>query len=275
MMKFYISFFILFTLSVASYGQIDGEGVGLVIPAVESEDPKDDPELIIEPAPETEEAQPKDNSNTEVNVPKKVVAAEKPKKAFSIYEEDNNFRNPAELYTKQLDRQIESVREREQLLPEDTNQILGEFKTTAKKLNIQYRDFGQVDGDLVRVIINDDIVVLQEMLTNGFKGFNIDFNEGVFKIEFQALNQGLYGPNTAELRIFDENNNIIMSNQWNLRTGRKAILVLAKTEESKLKLLEQGFKDDEITNPIEESVKTDTKTKEDTTKASSDTKKEE
>ncbi|PKG50815.1 hypothetical protein CXF54_10615 [Olleya sp. 1-3] len=274
-MKFYISFFILFTLSVASYGQIDGEGVGLVIPAVESEDPKDDPELIIEPAPETEEAQPKDNSNTEVNVPKKVVAAEKPKKAFSIYEEDNNFRNPAELYTKQLDRQIESVREREQLLPEDTNQILGEFKTTAKKLNIQYRDFGQVDGDLVRVIINDDIVVLQEMLTNGFKGFNIDFNEGVFKIEFQALNQGLYGPNTAELRIFDENNNIIMSNQWNLRTGRKAILVLAKTEESKLKLLEQGFKDDEITNPIEESVKTDTKTKEDTTKASSDTKKEE
>ncbi|SFJ39439.1 hypothetical protein [Olleya namhaensis] len=274
-MKFYISFFILFTFSVTTYGQIDGEGVGLVIPAVESEDPKDDPELIIEPAPETEEAQPKDNSNTEVNVPKKVVAAEKPKKAFSIYEEDNNFRNPAELYTKQLDRQIESVRESEQLLPEDTNQILGEFKTTAKKLNIQYRDFGAADGDLIRVIINGDVVVLQEVLTHGFKGFNIDFNEGVFKIEFQALNQGLYGPNTAELRIFDENNIIIMSNQWNLRTGRKAILVLAKTEESKLKLLEQGFKDDEITNPIEEPVKTDTKTKEDTTKASSDTKKEE
>ncbi|WP_272022602.1 hypothetical protein [Olleya namhaensis] len=274
-MKFYISFFILFTFSVATYGQIDSEEIGFAIPAVESEDPNDDPELIIEPAPEAEEAQPKDNSNTEVNVPKKVVAAEKPKKAFSIYEDDNNFRNPAELYSKQLDKQIESVREREQLLPADTNQFLGEFRTTAKKLNIQYRDFGAADGDLIRVIINGDVVVLQEVLTHGFKGFNIDFNEGVFKIEFQALNQGLSGPNTAELRIFDEANNVIVSNQWNLRTGRKAIIILAKTEESKLKLLEQGFKDDEITNPIEESVKTDTKTKEDTTKASSNTKKEE
>ncbi|WP_281846382.1 hypothetical protein [Olleya namhaensis] len=275
MMKFYISFFILFTFSVATYGQIDSEEIGFAIPAVESEDPKDDPELIIEPAPEAEEAKPNADSNTEVNVPKKVVAAEKPKKAFSIYEDDNNFRNPAELYTKQLDKQIESVREREQLLPADTNQFLGEFRTTAKKLNIQYRDFGAADGDLIRVIINGDVVVLQEVLTHGFKGFNIDFNEGVFKIEFQALNQGLSGPNTAELRIFDEANNVIVSNQWNLRTGRKAIIILAKTEESKLKLLEQGFKDDVITNPTEESVKTDTKTKEDTTKASSNTKKEE
>lgn len=274
MMKFYISFFILFTFSVATYGQIDSEEIGFAIPAVESEDPKDDPELIIEPAPEAEEAKPNEDSNTEVNVPKKVVAAEKPKKAFSIYEEDNNFRNPAELYTKQLDKQIESVREREQLLPADTNQFLGEFRTTAKKLNIQYRDFGAADGDLIRVIINGDVVVLQEVLTHGFKGFNIDFNEGVFKIEFQALNQGLSGPNTAELRIFDEANNVIVSNQWNLRTGRKAIIILAKTEESKLQLIEKSINDSEAdtTKPVSKPV---TKTKEDTTKASSNTKKEE
>ncbi|WP_282067879.1 hypothetical protein [Olleya namhaensis] len=274
MMKFYISFFILFTFSVATYGQIDSEEIGFAIPAVESEDPKDDPELIIEPAPEAEEAKPNEDSNTEVNVPKKVVAAEKPKKAFSIYEEDNNFRNPAELYTKQLDKQIESVREREQLLPADTNQFLGEFRTTAKKLNIQYRDFGAADGDLIRVIINGDVVVLQEVLTHGFKGFNIDFNEGVFKIEFQALNQGLSGPNTAELRIFDEANNVIVSNQWNLRTGRKAIIILAKTEESKLQLIEKSINDSEA-DTTKPSSKTDTKTKEGTTKASSNTKKEE
>ena len=274
MMKFYISFFILFTFSVASYGQIDSEEIGFVIPAVESEDPKDDPELIIEPAPEAEEAKPNEDSNTEVNAPKKVVAAEKPRKAFSIYEEENNFRNPAELYTKQLDKQIESVREREQLLPADTNQFLGEFRTTAKKLNIQYRDFGAADGDLIRVIINGDVVVLQEVLTHGFKGFNIDFNEGVFKIEFQALNQGLSGPNTAELRIFDEANNVVVSNQWNLRTGRKAIIILAKTEESKLQLIEKSTNDSEA-DTTKPASKTDTKTKEDTTKASSSTKKEE
>ena len=65
MMKFYISFFILFTFSVASYGQIDSEEIGFAIPAVESEDPKDDPELIIEPAPEAEEAKPNEDSNAE------------------------------------------------------------------------------------------------------------------------------------------------------------------------------------------------------------------
>lgn len=274
-MKFYISFFILFTFSVATYGQIDSEEIGFAIPAVESEDPKDDPELIIEPAPEAEEAKPNEDSNTEVNAPKKVVAAEKPKKAFSIYEEDNNFRNPAELYTKQLDKQIESIEERLLLTTGDTNQFLGNFTTSAKKLNIQYRDYGAADGDLIRVIINDEIILLQEVLTNGFKGFNMDFDEGIFRIEFQAINEGFVAPNTAEFRILDENNNVIISNQWKLRTGRKAILVLSKTEENKLKLLEQGFEDDVITNPTEESSKKDTKKKEDTTKASSNTKKEE
>ncbi|MGB6268629.1 MAG: hypothetical protein WBF67_06405, partial [Olleya sp.] len=39
---------------------------------------------------------------------------------------------------------------------------------------------------------------------------------------------------------------IVVSNQWNLRTGRKAIIVLSKTEESKLKIIEEGFKDDII-----------------------------
>jgi len=244
-MKFYISFLILFFISLSSYAQIDSENNGFAIPAMESEDPKDDPELIIEPAPEAEEVKPDDTNDNEIEAPKEVATAVKPKVAFSIYKEDNNFRSSAEVFTKQLNRQMEAVEERLLLLPADANQFLGNYTTSAKKLNIQYRDFGAVDGDIIRVIINDDVVVLKEVLSGGFKGFNIDFDEGIFRIEFQALNQGLSGPNTAELRIFDENNKVIISNQWSLRTGRKAIIVLAKSEESKLQLIEHSVGGDE------------------------------
>ena len=48
------------------------------------------------------------------------------------------------------------------------------------------------------------------------------------KIDFVALNQGDSGPNTAELRIYDDNDILISSNQWNLATGAKATLIIVK-----------------------------------------------
>ena len=49
------------------------------------------------------------------------------------------------------------------------------------------------------------------------------------KIDFVALNQGSSGPNTAELRIYDDNKKLLSSNQWNLATGSKATLIIVKT----------------------------------------------
>jgi hypothetical protein len=52
----------------------------------------------------------------------------------------------------------------------------------------------------------------------------LELNEGYNRIDFQALNQGLSGPNTAELRLYDANDNLISSNEWNLLTGQIATL---------------------------------------------------
>jgi hypothetical protein len=52
------------------------------------------------------------------------------------------------------------------------------------------------------------------------KGFN--------KIDFEALNQGSSGPNTAQFQIFDDKGVLISSSQWNLGTGFKATIVLVK-----------------------------------------------
>lgn len=239
-MKFYISFLLIFTFSLTTYAQVDRESTGFAIPAEDTEDPNDDPELIIEPSIDENEVKPNENSENEVLSPKEVKTAVKPKKDFSMIEE-NNFRNPAELYTKQLKKQLSFKNEEEKSGRNGSlvNQFLGEYRTSAKAVNIIYRDHQYPDGDAIRVFLNQDIMVPSVTLTSSFNGLKITLDEGINKIEFQALNQGTSGPNTAEFQVLDELGNIIAVNQWNLATGVKASIVVLKEKESPLKLKSQ------------------------------------
>jgi hypothetical protein len=58
----------------------------------------------------------------------------------------------------------------------------------------------------------------------------LDLNEGINKIEIEALNQGESGPNTAQFVIFDQKKGLITTNKWNLTTGVKAKLVILKDD---------------------------------------------
>jgi hypothetical protein len=51
------------------------------------------------------------------------------------------------------------------------------------------------------------------------------------KLDFEALNQGTSGPNTAAFSVFDDSGNLITSNEWNLTTGIKATIVVVKEED--------------------------------------------
>ncbi len=237
-MKFYISFLILFSCTLIGYAQIDSKNNGFAIPAIETEDPKEDPELIIEPAPEAAEIKPDDTKNNQVVAPK--VTTVKPKKEFSMIEEDNNFRNPAELFNKQLKRQLKFKEDAENSNNGSlVNQFLGEYKTSAKVVNIIYRDHQYPDGDAIRVFLNEDIMVPSITLTSSYNGLLITLDEGINKIDFQALNQGTSGPNTAEFQVLDQAGNVIVANQWNLATGVKASIVVVKEEGALLKLKSQ------------------------------------
>ena len=66
------------------------------------------------------------------------------------------------------------------------------------------------------------------LLEQRFKRLNVDLLSGFNKIEFIALNQGESGPNTAEIRVYDDQGGLIMANQWNLATGTKATLIVVK-----------------------------------------------
>jgi len=51
---------------------------------------------------------------------------------------------------------------------------------------------------------------------------------GINKIAFKALNQGTSGPNTAAFKVFNDAGMLLSSNEWNLATGAKATIVIAK-----------------------------------------------
>ena len=134
-----------------------------------------------------------------------------------------NFLNPGDIYLKKLNREKDKK-------PNDYNKgaYLGDVSTGSSYVNILCRDFEYVDGDRVRISVNDSIVIYNLYLESTFSGFKLPLSKGFNKIDFTALNQGSSGPNTAELRVFDDSNSLISSNQWNLSTGAKATFIVVK-----------------------------------------------
>lgn len=109
-----------------------------------------------------------------------------------------------------------------------TDTYLGDVRTGGKVVKIVCRDHEYVDGDRVRVYWNDEIVEYNILLGSNFRTIDIELSDGFNKIDFEALNQGTSGPNTAEFRVFDENGVLLASSQWNLATGVKGTLIVVK-----------------------------------------------
>jgi len=105
---------------------------------------------------------------------------------------------------------------------------LGKLETSTKKIRIECRDHSYVDGDRVRLYVNEKVIRSNIILQAGFYMIDIDLKEGFNRIDIEALNQGTSGPNTAEFRVFDGNGNILASNEWNILTGYVATLVVTK-----------------------------------------------
>ena len=108
------------------------------------------------------------------------------------------------------------------------DQDLGSFRTNSKSVNIICRDFQYPDGDRVTILINDVPVIQNIVLEQRYQKFNIPLDIGINRIAFKALNQGSSGPNTAAFKVYNDAGVLISSNEWNLATGAKATLVIAK-----------------------------------------------
>tara|TARA_B110001469_G_scaffold125914_1_gene142287 strand:+ start:1221 stop:1892 length:672 start_codon:yes stop_codon:yes gene_type:complete len=110
------------------------------------------------------------------------------------------------------------------------DQDLGSIRTNANSINIICRDYQHPDGDRVTILINGIPIIVNIVLQQRYQKFNIPLEKGINKITILALNQGTSGPNTAGFKVFNDTGMLLSSNEWNLATGAKATMVIAKDQ---------------------------------------------
>lgn len=105
---------------------------------------------------------------------------------------------------------------------------LGTINSKSKTVKIECRDHSAIDGDRIRIFLNGKVVSNNLVLNGQYFFVYINLEPGYNRIDFQALNQGFSGPNTAELKVYDDLGNLISDKEWNLPTGYIATLGIIK-----------------------------------------------
>mgnify|MGYP001166300956 FL=1 len=138
---------------------------------------------------------------------------------------NEEFIDPSKKYLKKLNKKKEEDQNPNNFR---VDQYLGDFKNNGEFVQIALRDHESPDGDLIKIMLNDKEVISRILLQEQFVALSLNLMVGFNKIDFVALNQGTSGPNTAEVRVFDDQGNLIGSNRWNLATGVKATYIIVK-----------------------------------------------
>ena len=167
----------------------------------------------------------------------------KPNNAFEIGTPENHFsmtpKNKFEhklgdVYQDKMTKDLDKTMVREGLKEDNsfldrTNRYLGDFRTKSNLLVVTYRDFIQIDGDLINVYLNDQLIQSQLYLNFELGEFKIPLSKGINKVEFVVASQGTSGGNTAEIHVLDDTSKSITDEYWdNLALGTKIKLIVVK-----------------------------------------------
>ncbi|MCG2612086.1 hypothetical protein LZZ90_11260 [Flavobacterium sp. SM15] len=224
-MNYLYALLLVFTFSVSAFAQPDNGKKTVVIPRLK------DPEIKANNIPAvaaTPRFKPMEFSSSVLDNDKPLTFPKEGNKTVQIGEapisKPEKFANPYEIPKNALpkpqgDDNTKVFRR---------NQSFGEFKTKANSIVIRCRDHMAVDGDIVKVYINNMVVAAHVELFEDYKVIQIGLTPGFNKLDFEALNQGTSGPNTALFVIFDDKGNLITSNQWDLATGFKGSVMIIK-----------------------------------------------
>ncbi|MDX6188358.1 hypothetical protein SGQ83_03275 [Flavobacterium sp. Fl-318] len=165
-----------------------------------------------------------------------------PKSKFQIGEQkstftmstETDFANPGDRYVgkmeKDLDKAVKEAGLKEGRGPlVRKNLEFGDIYTSSTYFIIKCRDAGAIDGDMIKAVFNENVIVQRMVLESNYQQFKITFNEGFNTFELEALNIGSLGGNTGGFEIYDAEGNLILSDYWNnLDTGFKAKFVIVK-----------------------------------------------
>ncbi|PAM95456.1 hypothetical protein B4N84_09305 [Flavobacterium sp. IR1] len=172
--------------------------------------------------------------NTSIT-PKSQFQVGEQKSKFSMSTE-TDFANPGDRYVGKMEKDLNKAL-KDAGLKEDGQPLVmtdisyGDIRTSSAYFIIKCRDFGAIDGDLIKAVLNQDVIVEKMMLEASFKEFKIYFKEGINTFELIALNKGQLGGNTGEFKIYDAEGKFILSDLWqNLNTGVQAKFIIIKED---------------------------------------------
>lgn len=137
----------------------------------------------------------------------------------SILDTSTDFKNPGDEVMDKLNKEINKEGNWDDV-------FFGKYVVRTSTIKIKTRDFMDPDGDRIRIFLNYQILFLNELLGSNYETYVVNLREGENAIDIMALNQGLAGPNTANFAIYDENDNLITTNDWNLKTGVSAKFII-------------------------------------------------
>ncbi|HQE34218.1 MAG TPA: hypothetical protein PLQ70_06070 [Flavobacterium alvei] len=225
-MKQFLLFIFIIGIASKSFGQAEFNSKFKPIPPINIK-PKPKKETVPPPTDLPKIVAPNILKNTNIfNTKPKVDNSFQigiPENKFTMTP-TNTFVNPGDKVLNRLNRKADN----EDQTVYRRNQDLGSYRTKSLIAKLSYRDYGEVDGDKIRVLLNDKTLATEVYLNSDFQGFEITLVDGINKIDFEALNQGQLGPNTAEFRIYDDAGGLISASQWNLGTGFKATIIITK-----------------------------------------------
>ncbi len=224
-MRLFYCLFVVFCFSINGFSQIEAPSRTIKISPIKN------PDAPIKPTSEaTTPAEIKYESSLNKTNDDKLLKGISllPKKEEKGIMEKEPIRNPSEMFTDKMNKKSKGDGEILEKYRSDT--FLGAFKSGTKIIKIACRDHEYPDGDLVRIWLNDKVAVDAVLLEADFKEVYLDLNEGLNKIEIEALNQGESGPNTAQFTIIDAKGKAIANNKWNLTTGVKAKIIITKQD---------------------------------------------
>lgn len=106
----------------------------------------------------------------------------------------------------------------------------GTFTIHESYIILRYLDYGNVDGDKVKIVLNDKTVYESITLYGEYNEVSLPMEMGINKLEIYALNEGLYSPNTAKFQVYELKRQMI-SGEWALLTGFKAIFIINRIKQ--------------------------------------------
>ena len=163
----------------------------------------------------------KDKLGENVSLLKKKQEEEK-----SIFEKEQ-FASPAKEYADKMNKQITDGKIYDYY---KKDYLLATYKCSTTIAKFALKDFGEPDGDVVRIWLNDEIVINAITLENGYREIQLNLRNGQNLLVIEALNEGMVSPNTAQFSIFNDKGEIIGNNLSGLLTNVKATIIINKVD---------------------------------------------